>query len=623
MGNRTKAQSFVRFFSSSAGLMALAVTAAACSTGGGTAIPQGTQSTGRVSSSAFARLSSQSNAAASAAAQGSNPLIYAADAANNAIYVYNNVPNSTPTRVITTGINNPQGITVDSGGNLYVANAATNDVLVYAPGSGTPNRTYSQGLNGPSDVAVSTTGELYVTNTLSGNVVVYPPGSTTPSITWQSPVANTAALGIALQTPAGGDAYVSYESPSGGGLLSCAIGSATCAGTGISVPGAFALAPQYNATPLTLFVSDIRNNVVDVFHVRHGKTPAAQIHTSGTPYATALDSTFTHLYVANQTASGGLVNEYAYPGGTPLITFVPPKNAKQAFLTGVALYPSATTATTPPLTANLFVANKLSNSVSTFDTAAGNAALTSITGGGLNAPYGATLDATGKLFVANPLANSVSIFDTVNGNALLSTITSGLNVPTGVTLDAVGNLYVVNSAANSVSVFLPNNYAAPATFITGNGLTSPAGIAFDPATGTLLVANAGANTVTQFQLQPASAAGPLVTPTGFFYQPAAVFSGGGLSVPQGVAIRASVAYVANSGNDSVSVIPLNGAPPAPPITGNGLSLPEGVAIDASGKLYVTNFGANSLSVFDTTNGNTALTTITGGGLDGPTAVAVH
>jgi hypothetical protein len=121
------------------------------------------------------------------------------------------------------------------------------------------------------------------------------------------------------------DAYVSYESPSGGGLLSCAIGSATCAGTGISVPGAFALAPQYNTTPLTLFVSDIRNKVVDVFHVRHGKTPAAQIHTSGTPYATALDSTFTHLYVANQTASGGLVNEYNYPGGTPLTSFLPPK----------------------------------------------------------------------------------------------------------------------------------------------------------------------------------------------------------------------------------------------------------------------------------------------------------
>ena len=242
----------------------------------------------------------------------------------------------------------------------------------------------------------------------------------------------------------------------------------------------------------------------------------------------------------------------------------------------------------------------------------------------LNPPYGATLDATGKLFVANPLANSVSIFDTVNGNALLSTITSGLNVPTGVTLDAVGNLYVVNSAANSVSVFLPNNYSAPATSIT-YGLNSPAGIAFDPATRTLVVANAGANSLSVFLLVPSAGDGPGVpiTPTGFIYYPYAVETGGRLNVPQGVAIRASVTYVANSGNDSVSVIPGIEQEPEPPITGNGLSLPEGVAVDATGKLYVTNFGANSLSVFDTTNGNTALTTITGGGLDGPTAVAVH
>jgi YVTN family beta-propeller protein len=81
--------------------------------------------------------------------------------------------------------------------------------------------------------------------------------------------------------------------------------------------------------------------------------------------------------------------------------------------------------------------------------------------------------------------------------------------------------------------------------------------------------------------------------------------------------------VANSGNDSVSVFTLNGGAASQPITENGLNLPEGVAVDASGKLYITNFGANSLSVFDTTNGNEALTTITGGGLDGPTAVAVH
>jgi hypothetical protein len=49
----------------------------------------------------------------SAAAQGSASLVYVSDAFNNAIYVYNNVPNATPVRTIT-GVSNPGGIAVDS-----------------------------------------------------------------------------------------------------------------------------------------------------------------------------------------------------------------------------------------------------------------------------------------------------------------------------------------------------------------------------------------------------------------------------------------------------------------------------------------------------------------------------
>jgi YVTN family beta-propeller protein len=59
------------------------------------------------------------------------------------------------------------------------------------------------------------------------------------------------------------------------------------------------------------------------------------------------------------------------------------------------------------------------------------------------------------------------------------------------------------------------------------------------------------------------------------------------------------------------------------ITGNGLNIPIGVAVDASGRLYVSNFGANSVSVFDTTKGNAPLTTINGGTLNGPEGLAVR
>jgi YVTN family beta-propeller protein len=558
--------------------------------------------------------------------------VYAADAANNAIYVYNNVPNATPARVITTGINSPQGLTADGSGNLYVANAGANDVLVFAPGSSTPSRTYTQGLARPSDVAVSTTGELYVTNAQGGNVVVYPPGSITPSITWQSPVANSQTLGIALQNPAGGDAYVAYESPGGGGVLQCPIGDNVCVATGISVPGAFAVAPQYTTSPLSLFVSDVNNNVVDVFQLRHGRTPAAQIHTAGTPFGVALDSTFTHLYVANQTATGGQLNEYAYPGGTPLTSFLPPKTAKPALFTGVALASAATTATPPP-TANLFVANEGSNSISAFDTAAGNAALPSITGSGLKAPsFGAALDASGKLYVTNGPANSVSVFDTVNGNALLTTITgNGLNGPTGVALDAAGNLLVANGLGNSVSVFAANGYA-PVTIITGNQLNSPAGLVVantlgntgtcvgnleaDGAINILFVTNARGNSVSEFFFVPGLGR----------YVPGRDSITNGLSLPQGVAVDDQCRlYVANSGNNSVSVFQqsLGVEIDMQSITGGGLDEPGGVALDASGKLYVTNFVTNSLSVFDTKNGDNALPPITGAGIDEPTAVAVH
>jgi DNA-binding beta-propeller fold protein YncE len=50
--------------------------------------------------------------------------VYVADANDNAIYVYNNVPNALPIQVITQGLHTPMGLCVDSAGNLYVANNA-------------------------------------------------------------------------------------------------------------------------------------------------------------------------------------------------------------------------------------------------------------------------------------------------------------------------------------------------------------------------------------------------------------------------------------------------------------------------------------------------------------------
>jgi len=300
------------------------------------------------------------------------PVIYVADQANKLVWVFNapvapppaspsgaTAPiNAKPVRAIPTGTL-PTGLTVDSSGDLYVANFLDNDVQEYAPGSSTPFRTYSVGLSHPIDIKVSLSGVLYVSNLSggtspnTGDIVVYPPNSTTPSMTWQSPVAGVGFEGLALQSPdyagpnnTGGDVYVAYGGLTSGatsGIFWCPIGSATCFDTGISTSGLNAsLAFQYNTFPLTLLVPDERNSVVDVYHLRHGRTPAAALPVAGAA-GLAFDPSFTHLFVAsNPGTTTASLNEYNYPSGTLCTTFTLGAAAASPVLLGVAVYPSAT-----------------------------------------------------------------------------------------------------------------------------------------------------------------------------------------------------------------------------------------------------------------------------------------
>ena len=115
------------------------------------------------------------------------PLIFVSDAANGVVDIYPQAGKSQKMAGQITGLTQPQGITTDKNGDLYVANTNSSNVLVYAPPyTGAPKMTIPDTGEFPADVAVSSAGVVAVTNICNapkcrlntGNVVLYAKGST-------------------------------------------------------------------------------------------------------------------------------------------------------------------------------------------------------------------------------------------------------------------------------------------------------------------------------------------------------------------------------------------------------------------------------------------------------------
>lgn len=120
------------------------------------------------------------------------PEVYAVDLNSNAVKIYSALGSHALKGTIT-GLAAPQGIGVDSLGNLYVANTSAQNVLVYKPGQTSPFLTLDDAGSFPVAVAVTLTGEVIVANfcsgggsqcTGNGSIYGYKKGATTHSVTY-------------------------------------------------------------------------------------------------------------------------------------------------------------------------------------------------------------------------------------------------------------------------------------------------------------------------------------------------------------------------------------------------------------------------------------------------------
>ena len=97
----------------------------------------------------------------------------------------------------------------------------------------------------------------------------------------------------------------------------------------------------------------------------------------------------------------------------------------------------------------------------------------------------------------------------------------------------------------------------------------------------------------------------------------------GFSTPKAPAVDSDGnVWIANSGNNTISVVPQSGSIAIASYSGNGLNAPSAIAIDSSGNAWVPNNGANTVSAFS--KSGTALTNspYSPTGVANPTAIAI-
>jgi len=264
----------------------------------------------------------------------------------------------------------------------------------------------------------------------------------------------------------------------------------------------------------------------------------------------------------------------------------------------------------------------------------------------LNGPTGLAVDRSGDIFIAeggigtgSGLAvgdfriwkiNNVGIISTAAGNGIESYSGDGgagtaaqLNMPANMVMDIVGNLYIADSANNRVRKISPSGVIVTAA---GNGvagysgdggpavgamLNGPEGLASD-ADGNVYIADTRNNRIRK--LLPS---GIILTIAG--NGNAAFFGDGGpansasIHAPEGIcSAGGGYIYIADTGNQRVRELLPDGT--ITTVAGNGaqgfagdagqatsaqLNAPSDVALDAAGKLYIADQGNNRVRVVAT------------------------
>lgn len=234
---------------------------------------------------------------------------------------------------------------------------------------------------------------------------------------------------------------------------------------------------------------------------------------------------------------------------------------------------------------NVWVSNYF-NVVSEFSPS-GAALPFGISGYGINQSYGMALDIEGNVWIANEQTTPNNGLGNVtelspSGQALATGLTGGgINFPIAVAADTNGNMWFADYGDSKVTLL--SNSGSPISSASGWGGTSlafPVALAVDASHNAWVANQGGLLPITKI-----SADGSQVTDYNCDCN-----GGSGVATDQNGNV-----WVANYYGDSISEVNTCGTLKLDAATGGGVRRPQGIAIDGAGTAWVANFQGNSLS----------------------------
>jgi uncharacterized repeat protein (TIGR03803 family) len=586
----------------------------------------------------------------------SSGTIYVADTQNSAIKKMNS--DCTSSNCVVTlggGFQSPHGVAVDGSGFVYVADTANNTIeqmastctsALYSAGSCSITSLGGNFFNGPEGVAVDSSGNVYVADTFNSAVEEMPPNCTSQTCIMALFALDTSSIinnGGGFNRPSGvavdpsGNVYVADTQYTSLDKLTPNCHSSSCrtsVGSGFNMPQGVAVDGKGN-----LYVADTGNSAVKEFATTAVALPATAVGQSSqsatltftftagghinhlnvvTQGAASLDFTdaltgtcdtnqIFHLYSVGDTCTVVVNFTPQYPGlrqGTVQLVSSSGSIIGSALVYGIGTGPQMVF--NAPLTAsalgggyhnaqgiavdgsgNVYVADVLNNAVKEVPSGCTSSSCVSTLGGGFTNPFGVAHDGGYNVYVADEGNNAVKeIPSGCTSSSCVLTLGGGFSSPNDVALDGSGNVYVADGGNNAVKEIPVGCSSSSCVLTLGGGFSSPYGVALD-GSGNVYVADYGNNAVKEI-------------PVGCTSSSCVLTLGGGFSVPRKVAVDAGgEVYVADSGHSLVKVVPAGCASSSCVSTlVSGFNSPEGVALDGAGNLYVSDTLNEALKKFD-------------------------